>query len=359
MTLADAPADLGAASAVELARALRERRIGALEATDAAIARIEARDGAVNAVVVRDFERARQAARAADAALARGEAGALLGVPMTVKEAIDVEGLPTTWGVPDLAGHRALQDAVCVARLKAAGAVILGKTNVAYMLADWQSDNRVYGRSNHPRDAGRTPGGSSGGSAAAVAAGMVPLEFGSDIGGSIRVPSSFCGVYGHKPSYGLVPPDGHAPGGQAGAAPVFNVVGPIARTPEDLALALEITAGPEGLEAKGYRARLSAPRRDSLNDLRVLILDSHPSCATDGEIKAALEAIGARLEEAGSTVSRRHEGLPDLQAAHRTYRAMLGAAMSKGAGGGGPVLSPREKSMCSRSSNSRMVFILR
>ena len=189
--------DYPTASARELVNALAERRIGALELTDVAIARIEAVDGPINAVVVRDFDRAREAARAADAALSRGERRPLLGLPMTVKESHNVAGLRTSWGV-EMFGHWiAPTDSVGVARLKAAGAVILGKTNIPPFLADWQSDNPIYGRTNNPLDLSRSPGGSSGGAAAALAAGMVPLEFGSDIGGSIRVPAAFCGVFGH------------------------------------------------------------------------------------------------------------------------------------------------------------------
>lgn len=329
MSQTDIAAESGEMTAAALAAALRRRELSALEAADAAIARIEARDGPINAVTVRDFDRARDQARAADAALARGDAGSLLGVPMTVKEAFDVAGLPTTWGNPAWSGHRASEDAVAVARLKAAGAVILGKTNVAFMLADWQSDNPVYGRVNNPHDPALAAGGSSGGSAAAVAAGMVPLEFGSDIGGSIRVPSSLCGVYGHKPSYELIPSRGHAPGGQGGAAPPLNVVGPIARSAEDLVLALEATAGPDVLEARGYRARLPAPRHADLADYRVLILDQHPLARTDPEIRAALADLEAALAKAGVAVTRRSPLLPDLAAAHGAYSALLSPVMSR------------------------------
>ncbi|MBA3810962.1 MAG: amidase, partial [Caulobacteraceae bacterium] len=248
------------ASAGELAAALAERKVSAVELLEAAVERIERLDGAINAVVVRDFDRAREAAKAADAALARGERRPLLGVPMTVKEAHNVAGLPTTWGLVAYKDWIAPTDSVGVARLKAAGAVILGKTNIPPLLADWQSGNPVYGRTNHPLDAARTPGGSSGGSAAALAAGMVPLEFGSDIGGSIRVPAAFCGVFGHKPSYDLIPERGHAPPGLDGVPAVLGVIGPMARSAADLALALDILAGPDDDQAVGYRLDLKAPR---------------------------------------------------------------------------------------------------
>lgn len=188
----------------ELVAALRTRKISASELIDHAIARIEAADTRVNAVVVRDFDRAREAARGADAALARGERRPLLGVPTTVKEAFNVAGLPTTWGVPQCKDYIPEQDALVVSRLKKAGAVLLGKTNVPLLLGDFQSYNDIYGATNNPWDLGRSPGGSSGGSGAAVAAGFGPLSFGSDIGGSLRVPAHFCGVYAHKPTLGLV-----------------------------------------------------------------------------------------------------------------------------------------------------------
>ena len=241
--------DYATAGAGEMAAALADRSVSAVELFDAAVARIERLDGPINAVVVRDFDRARDTAREADAALARGERRPLLGVPMTVKEAFNVAGLPTTWGLPAAKDWIAPTDATGVARLKGAGAVILGKTNVPPFLSDWQSANPVYGRTNHPLDPTRVPGGSSGGSAAVLATGMAPLEFGSDIGGSIRVPSAFCGVFGHKPSYNLVPQRGHTPPGTDGVGPPLNVVGPMARSVADLVLALNVTAGPADEEA--------------------------------------------------------------------------------------------------------------
>lgn len=319
-----------------LVRDLADGKISALELARAAIARIEARDGAINAVVVRDFDRALKAAREADAALARGERGPLLGLPMTVKEAHHVAGLPTTWGMEHWRAWRAPADSVGVSRLKAAGAVILGKTNVPPMLSDWQSDNPVYGRTRNPWDPGRSPGGSSGGSAAALAAGMVPLEFGSDIGGSIRVPAAFCGVYGHKPSYGIIPLRGHEPPGVESADVPLAVVGPLARSAADLDLALGVLAGPPADEAVGWRLDLPASRHRDLADFRVLILDHHPLAAVDAEIVAALEALGARLEDVGARVDRHTDLLPDLAEAHGVYGAILNVAMTRGQPGARP-----------------------
>src|SRR5262249_46327564 len=195
-----ASSDLDYRTSTELVGLLAARKVSAVELFERSVARIEARDKAINAVVVRDFDRARDAAKAADAALARGQRAPLLGVPMTVKESYNVAGLPTTWGLPAGKDFRPNDEALCIARLKAAGAVILGKTNVPLSLADWQSYNDIYGTTNNPWDAARTPGGSSGGSAAALAAGYVSLELGSDIGGSLRVPAHYCGVFAHKPS---------------------------------------------------------------------------------------------------------------------------------------------------------------
>lgn len=324
-------------NAGEIVRALAAREASALELTDAAIARIESRDGPINAVVVRDFDRARQAARNADAALARGERAPLLGLPMTVKESNNVAGLPTTWGSPAAAGWTADTDAVGVQRLKAAGAIILGKTNVPPFLSDWQSNNSVYGRTRNPWNLDRSPGGSSGGSAAALASGMVPLELGSDIGGSIRIPSAFCGVYGHKPTYNLVPLRGHSPPGFDPGPVVLAVVGPLARSPADLDLALGVLAGPEPEEAVAYRLEMPNPRHADLADYRVLVLDSHPLLETDDEVRAALDRVARTLDAAGAQVSRDSDRLPDLAAQHGVYMGLLNTAMSRGAPGAAPV----------------------
>ena len=318
------------ASATDLVAALAARRVSALELADAAIARIEARDTAINAVVVRDFDRARDAARDADAALSRGERRPLLGLPMTVKESHNVQGLPTTWGFEPFKDFRAPEDSVAVGRLRAAGAVILGKTNIPPFLADWQSANPVYGRTNNPYDLTRTPGGSSGGGAAALAAGMVPLEFGSDIGGSIRIPAAFCGVYGHKPSFDLIPMRGHQPPGtQGGGGLPLAVVGPLARTAADLMLALDVVAGPDFPLSMAYRLDLPAARHARLGEFRVLIVDQHPSAGVDSEIRNCLAALATRLEAKGAKVARQSDHLPDLAKSHELYGQIMGVVMSR------------------------------
>ena len=322
--------DLSWASAGELTRALAAGQASAVELTEAAITRIEARDGPINAVVVRDFTEARAQAKAADTALARGERRPLLGVPMTVKESHNVAGLPTTWGSPAFGNWIAPEDSVGVVRLKAAGAVVLGKTNIPPFLADWQSTNPIYGQTRNPWNLERSPGGSSGGAAAAVASGMVPLEFGSDIGGSVRIPAAFCGIYGHKPSFNLIPQRGHAPPGVDGEGIELAVVGPMARTAADLDLALSVLAGPVGLEAKGYRLDLPPARHARLADYRVLVIDHHPAAELDDDIKAALHALAERLDGEGAAVAHDSDLLPDLAHQQAVYGQMLGTAMSRG-----------------------------
>lgn len=334
MTLTDAPLalDYATATAGGLAEALAQGAVSAVELAKAAISRIEALDGEINAVVVRDFDRALAAAARADAALARGERRPLLGVPMTVKEAHRTVGMPTTWGVASAAGWMSDADSVGVARLRAAGAVILGKTNVPPHLGDWQSHNPIHGRTRNPHDLSRTPGGSSGGSAAALAAGMVPLEFGSDIGGSIRVPAHFCGVHGHKPSWGLVPSAGHTPpGAPIGAEVELGVIGPMARCAEDLDLALGVLAGPLPAEARAWRLDLPAPRATRLKDFRVLALDRHPLATTGREVLEPLHRLADQLANLGAKVERASPKLPDLAAAHGRYLAMLDVIMNLGA----------------------------
>jgi amidase len=319
--------DMSYGSATELIAALRLRKVSSVELVRHSIARIEALDSRFNAVVARDFEQAIAAARAADEALARGEDKPLLGLPMTVKEAFNVMGLPTTWGIPGKTQGRAMIDAVAVGRLKAAGAIVIGKTNVPLMLTDWQSYNVDYGVTNNPWDVARTPGGSSGGAAAALAAGYVPLELGSDIAGSLRVPAAFCGVFAHKPTWNLIPMRGAVPPG----APVMSiaahldlaVAGPMARSADDLALALAVTAGPDDADAVAYSLRLPAPRHARLSDFRVFVIDEHPLLPTENGIRAALASFADRLAKAGCKVGRVEPKLPDLATIGVLYETLL------------------------------------
>lgn len=320
---ADAPEYLSAAQVVD---ALRAKRFSALELTDRVIARIERLDASLNAVVARDFERAREAAKAADAALASGDSRPLLGVPITVKDSFNVAGLPTTWGIPEAKGFRASDDALIVSRVRSAGAVILGKTNVPLALADWQSYNAIYGVTRNPWNLERTPGGSSGGSSAALAAGFGALSLGSDIGGSLRVPAHFTGVAALKPSHGVVPSRGHTPPGFSALAREVDlaVVGPMARSAVDLAQLFDVIAGPDELtSAIGYRLALRPARHQELKRFRVLLLDSHPLVPTSTAVRQALERLGGRLERAGVKVERSHRLLPDLAEIARVYMRLL------------------------------------
>lgn len=318
-------------TAVDLLRALAARQVSARELVDAAIARIEALDPKINAVVVRDFDRARTAADAADAALSRGEQRPLLGLPMTVKEQFNIAGLPTTWGFEKFRNWRPEADALAVQRLRAAGAIILGKTNVPAGLNDWQSYNDVYGTTNNPWDLSRTPGGSSGGAAAALAAGFVPLELGSDIGGSLRAPAHFCGVFAHKPSVELIPQRGSGPP-ESPAIPTrgdMAVIGPMARGAADLALELRVLAGPDDLwDGIGYKLELPPPRHDALSEFRVLVVDEHPLCPTAESVRAALENLTGQLTTAGCKVSRASRNIPDMRRSTRNYVELLSAFLT-------------------------------
>jgi amidase len=318
-------------TATELAQALADRKVSAVELARAAISRIEQHDAQINAVCVRDFDRALDAARAADEARARGEVRPLLGIPMTIKESFNIAGLPTTWGMPPFKDFRPAEDAVAVARLKAAGAVVLGKTNVPFALGDLQSYNDIYGTTNNPWDLARTPGGSSGGSAAALAAGYGALSLGSDIGGSLRVPAHCCGVYAHKPTFGLLPSRGHTPP-TTPALPTdrdLAVIGPMARSAADLSLMLDVLAEPDA-QALGiaYRLALPAPRHERLADFRVLVLDTHPLMPVDASVRAAVHRLADQFAGAGVQVSRESPLLPDLAAAARLYVRLLMSSLA-------------------------------
>jgi amidase len=312
--------------ALELSALLAAKKVSAVELARDAIDRIERYDDKINAICVRDFDRALAAAREADAALSRGETRPLLGIPMTVKESFNVAGLPTTWGIPEHKNFTPIEDALSISRVKEAGAVILGKTNVPLSLGDWQSYNNIYGTTNNPYDLNRTPGGSSGGSSAALAAGYGALSLGSDIGGSLRVPAFHCGVYAHKPSYALVPPRGHTP---PPLPPLpFNrdlsVIGPMARSAADLALLLDTIADPDPLEAgKAYRLDLPAPRQTALKDFRVLVIDTDPVMPTDSVVRGSIEKLAASLAKAGVSIERQSKLLPDFAASTRLYMRML------------------------------------
>jgi amidase len=321
------------ASAREQARALAEGRVSAVDLLEHSLARIARFDGELNAVVARDDESARAAAREADAALARGDRRPLLGVPITVKESFDVAGLVTSVGNPAFAANRASVDSQAIAALRDAGAVIIGKTNVPLGLTDLQSYNEVYGLTRNPWDRERTPGGSSGGSAAALAAGYVALELGSDIGGSIRIPAHFTGVYGHKPSYGIVSLRGAgAPPGRFSARDL-SVAGPLARNAADLELALDLLLNRDPLTAKAWHVDLPAARHQRLADFRVLVIDAWPGVEASLSEQLVTTRVVERLLTQGAQVSRPADLpdglLPDLEAAHPLYRLLLGSSLAE------------------------------
>ena len=312
----------------ELARRLRRREVSALELLDLYLGRIARLDERFNAVPVLDAERARERSRAADAALAQGQLwGPLHGLPMTVKEAFNVAGLPTTYGFEAERDNVARSDALTVQRLKAAGAVIFGKTNVPVSLADWQSFNPLYGTTRNPWDPARTPGGSSGGSAAALAAGLTALELGSDIGASIRGPAHYCGVYGHKPTWGVLPQGGHELRPRASADDFdIAVVGPMARSAIDIALSMDILSAPlsahtpMGRVPVAWRERGTPPQR-----CRVALLFDDDEAAVDASVQQALHDLAAFLRERGVSVS---EGVRpvDSAEAHEVYLHLLRSA---------------------------------
>ena len=318
--------------AFELGEALARGELSSRELLEHQIRRIERLDPGLNAVVTRDLEGARAAAAAADVALARGERrGPLHGVAITFKDTLETAGLRTTAGYPPLASHVPSADATVVARLRAAGAIVLGKTNVPLLAGDAQTYNAIFGVTRNPWDAARTPGGSSGGAAAALAAGLTPLEVGSDIGGSIRTPCHWCGVYGHKPTHGIVPLRGHIPGPPGTLAePDLAVAGPMARTPRDLARALELLAGPLPDRAAGWRLALPAPRRARLADWRVAAWLDDPSGPVDPAVRACLQQAVDALRAAGVHVDEGARPALSLAQVEERYLQLLFSVLFAG-----------------------------
>jgi len=319
--------DLRTATASEIVRAIRAREVSAREALDAQVERCDRWNPSLRAVVATDLERAWAAAAQADDRLARGEpAGPLHGLAMTIKDSFETEGLATTSGAPELREHVPQRDADPVARLRAAGAIVFGKTNLPMYAGDWQSYNALHGTTSNPWDLGRTPGGSSGGSAAAVAAGISPLELGSDIGGSIRVPSHFCGTFGHKPTQGLVPDRGHIPGPPGMLAPPdLGVSGPLGRSTEDLRLALEVLVAPGPHDPPLV---LADPPDHVVARPRVVVHLDDPLCPPGSEVRALAEAAARALEAAGAVLVE--APVPPLADTHRLYQRLLTAVMAAG-----------------------------
>lgn len=312
-----------------LAALLRRRKIGCLELLDSYLERVDRFNPALNAICVLDADRARTRARAADRARSRGQSwGPLHGVPMTVKESFDIAGLPTTWGRPELKHNVPTTNALAVDRLQRAGAIVFGKTNVPTLLADWQTFNPIYGTTNNPWDLARVPGGSSGGSAAALAAGLTALECGSDIGASIRNPAHYCGVFGHKPTFGICAPTGQT-------LPPFlaqsdiSVIGPLARSARDLEIALAAMAGADEIDSRGWTIRLPKPPRRTWRQWRIAILRTAAIADVDRSVQDRIQAVADFAARRGAKISDTARPAIDLAEANRVYITLLRAATSR------------------------------
>jgi amidase len=324
--------DLAYQSAGSIAEAIRARQVSSREVLDALLERVARLDGPVNSVVTIDAERAQREAAAADEALNRGELeGPLHGVPLTVKDSWQTAGMRTTSGAPELAAFVPEVDAWPVARLRDAGAVIFGKTNLPIFAGDFQTYNDVFGVTNNPFDPTRTPGGSSGGSAAALACGFTPLELGSDIGGSIRLPAHMSGVMGHKPSFGIIPAHGQIPGlpGTLTQADLA-VAGPMARSTADLVTALEVLVGPDRWNAPAWRLELPPPRSANLAGYRIGAWLNDTRCPVEGEVGDLLQAAAAALAAEGARVDPEVRPAFSLDKAAETFFTLLHSALSGG-----------------------------
>jgi amidase len=288
--------DIVFSSTTQLAAAIRAGDVSATEVLEAHLAQIDRHNPALNAIVTMDVEHAYERAREADKALARDQVwGPLHGVPFTLKDALATAGMRTTTGFPPL-DHVPHEDSTVTARLKAAGGILIGKTNVATMLANYQSTNPIFGRTNNPWNIERTPGGSSGGAAAALAAGMIPFEIGTDLGGSIRVPAHFCGVFGLKPTEHRVPLTGIIPGLQTPrSVRIMSCIGPMARTVEDVALLYSIIAGPDGRDTEVQPVLVDEVPQLALKQLRVAIAPTFPGLPVAAEVRAAVEELAQQL----------------------------------------------------------------
>lgn len=315
--------------AVELARSIRAKEISSRELLEVYLDRLDRLNPQINAVVTIDAARAREAAARADqATVSGGDLGPLHGLPITIKDAIETAGIRSTGGARELSDHIPGSDAPAVARLKQAGAIVFGKTNVPRWSADIQTYNDLFGITNNPWDTSRTTGGSSGGPAAAVAAGFTAFEMGTDIGGSVRIPSGYCGVFGHKPSYGMVSQRGYLDrvGGGRGD-PDINVFGPIARSAEDLDLLLSVLAGPNQADAKAWSISLPPPRHTDLAGYRIGTWLDDPACPVDSECVDLLGDAATQLAQAGARVSDARPPV-DLASTFRLFNDLLLPAIS-------------------------------
>jgi amidase len=322
------------ASAIAAADGIRSRQISSVELTRLMLDRIEKLNPRIHGIVTITADTAMQRAKEADAALSKGQVwGPLHGVPCTIKDTFETAGVLTTAGAPFLKHYVPKQDAVSVARMHEAGIVMLGKTNVPFMASDWQSFNDLFPTSNNPWDLNRTPGGSTGGGAAATAAGLGYLTLGSDIGGSIRVPSHFCGLFGHKPTVDVIPIRGHIPPppGSTGVPNYLAVAGPLARSADDLLLALKVLGGPAQEDSVAYKWTLPPPRKKSIREYKMRYILEHPLCPVTAEVKKRIQAAVDALRKAGASLE---EGFPagmNVEDQYTTYLRLLAPVMLDGA----------------------------
>jgi amidase len=322
-------------SAVELAAAIRARRVEARELVELYLTRIGKHNGALNAVCTLDAAGARQRAREADEALKRGVTwGPLHGVPMTIKDAIETAGVRTTGGHPPLKDYVPPRDASAVASLRKAGAILLGKTNVPPLSADYRADNEIFGRTNNPWNLERTPGGSSGGAAAAVAAGLTGFDLGSDLAGSVRTPAHFCGVFGLKPTERRVPNTGHIPEppGLPRAVRHMNVLGPLARSVEDLALITRSMAGPDVAEWDVPPVPWLEPAPRELSACRFAWTADFAGVPVSADTRSAIARLAGQLANAGCQVEERN---PDAFSWHDAWECWGEIAITERAATGG------------------------
>lgn len=319
------------ASATEAAQAIRTKQVSSVELATLMLDRIQTLDPKIHAIVTVTADDALRRAREADAALAQGRIwGPLHGVPCTIKDTLETAGVRTTAGAPFLKDYVPKQDAVSVARMRAAGMVMLGKTNTPLMAGDWQTYNNLFPTTNNPWDLARTPGGSTGGGAAATAAGLGYMTLGSDIGGSIRVPAHFCGLFGHKPTVNVVPLGGHIPPPPGVVGPPMNlpVVGPLTRSAGDLLLAMEVLGGPDIEDAVAYRWALPPARKKSIREYKLRYVLEHPMCPVTSDVKLRVQAAVDALRRMGAAVE---EGFPagiNVRGQYKTYLELLWAAMA-------------------------------
>lgn len=320
--------DIAFLSANRLAKLIRKRKIGCLELLDHYLSRVERFNPALNAIISTDIPAARRRARLADKMVAKGEKLAPLhGVPVTVKESFDVKGLATSWGVPAYRNNIAKEDAVSVRRLRNAGAIIFGKTNIPTWLADCQSFNPIYGKTLNPWNVDRTPGGSSGGSAAALSAGLTGLEMGSDIAGSIRNPAAHCGLFGHKPTMGICSTLGHTLANNL--APIdMLVIGPLARSADDLAISLSAIVGLDEIDTTGLKVSLPPARKKQLKEYRVSILVDDNTVPLTRDIVALQQELADFLKSSKVELEIGERPSLDAEEAHRLYDIMLRATTS-------------------------------